>query len=215
LIKEKNLKVIVFSGKQEDWKFWEVKFLTRARCKGFREILLGTVQILTDSEKFDLNKADEKAKSEICEKNELAFEELALLIDTSKGDGRVKFQVVCCCKTNDYKNGNAADAWKHLTVKYVPNMVPIKLELKSKFQKSKLQDMSKDPDVWISNLESIHARLKDLNADILNKDFIIHVLNGLPAKYKVQVSKLDEWFGSMTNPLAIQDMQNELNLKFA
>jgi len=34
LIEEKNLKVIVFSGKQEDWKFWEVKFLVRARCKG-------------------------------------------------------------------------------------------------------------------------------------------------------------------------------------
>ncbi len=62
LIEEKSLKVIVFSGKQEDWKFWKVQFLARARGKGFREILLGTVQIPKDSEKFDLNKADEKAK---------------------------------------------------------------------------------------------------------------------------------------------------------
>ena len=28
-IKDKALKVIVFSGKQDDWKFWEVKFLAR------------------------------------------------------------------------------------------------------------------------------------------------------------------------------------------
>jgi len=180
LIEEKDLKVIVFSGKQEDWKFWEVKFLARARHKGFREILPETVKIPKDLEKFDLMVPTEKAQSEICNKNELAFKESVLSIDTSKGDGRVTFQSVCCCKSNDYKNGNAADAWKCLTMKYAPNMALIKLELKSAFQKSELQDASEDPDVWISDLESIHARLKDLNADILDKDFIIHLLN---AKY--------------------------------
>jgi len=138
LIEEKNLKVIIFSSKQEDWKFWEVKLLTRARCMGFREILLGTVKIPMDLETFDLSKPAEKAQHLICRKNKLAFEELVLSIDTSKGDGRVTFQLVCCCKTNDCKNGNAVDAWKHLTAKYALNMVPIKLELKSEFQKSKL-----------------------------------------------------------------------------
>jgi len=215
LIEEKSLKVIVFSGKQEDWKFWEVKFLARARRKGFREILLGTVKIPKDSEKFDLTVPAEKALSEIRDKNELAFEELVLSIDTSEGDGRVAFQAVCCCKSNDYMNGNAADAWKRLTDKYAPNMAPIKLELKSEFQKTKLRDASNDPDVWISNLESIRARLKDLKADISDKDFIVHVLNSLPADYEVQVSKLEDRFGSTTNPLTIQDMRNELNLKYA
>ena len=138
LIEEKSLKVIIFSGKQEDWKFWEVKFLARARHKGFREILLGTVKIPKDLEKFDLTVPAEKAQSKIRDKHELAFEEQVLSIDNSEGDGRVAFQAVCCCKSDDYKNGNAADAWKHLTAKYAPNMAPIKLELKSEFQKSKL-----------------------------------------------------------------------------
>jgi len=31
IIEEKNLKVITFGGKQDDWKFWQVKFLARAR----------------------------------------------------------------------------------------------------------------------------------------------------------------------------------------
>jgi len=97
------------------------------------------------------------------------------------------------------------DAWKQLTTKYMLNMVPIKLELKSEFQQSRLQDVSEDPNVWISDLESIHARLKDLNADILDKGFIVHVLNGLPA-YKIQVSKLEEHFDSATNSVTIQDM---------
>ena len=62
-------------------------------------------------------------------------------------------------------------------------------------------------------MESIHVRLKDINADILD-EFIVHVHNSLLTKYEVQVSKLEEWFGSTMNPLTIQDMQNELNLKF-
>jgi len=44
---------------------------------------------------------------------------------------------------------------------------------------------------------------------------MIHVLNGLPVEYKVQVSKLEECFGSASNPLTIQDMCTELSLKFA
>jgi len=41
------------------------------------------------------------------------------------------------------------------------------------------------------------------------------VLNGLLDKYEVQLSKLEDCFGSTTNPLMIQDMQNKLNLKYA
>jgi len=37
----------------------------------------------------------------------------------------------------------------------------------------------------------------------------------LPKEYEVQVSKLEEQFGSMTNPITLQDMWNELNLKYA
>jgi len=84
---------------------------TRVRRKGFGEILLGKETIPKDNENFDLSKLDEKAKSEIRKKNELTFKELVLLIDTSRGDGHVAFQLVCCCKNDDYKNGNAADAW--------------------------------------------------------------------------------------------------------
>jgi len=101
VVKEKNLKVIAFRGKQDDWKFWEGKFLARVRRKGFREIFLGKETIPKDNEKFDLSKLDEKAKSKICKKNELAFEELVLLINTSSGDGCITFQSVCCCKNDN------------------------------------------------------------------------------------------------------------------
>jgi len=153
VVEEKSLKVIAFSGKQDDWKFWQVKFLARARRKGFREILLGKETIPKDNEKFDLKDPVEKAKSKIHDKNKLAFEELVLSINTSSSDGRVAFQLVCCCKNDNYKNGNAANAWARWMAKYAPNIAPIKLELKSEFQQSKLWDATQDPNVWISDLE--------------------------------------------------------------
>jgi len=61
-------------------------------------------------------------------------------------------------------------------------------------------------------LESLHAWLKEVKLDISGKDFMIHVLNGLPVEYKIQVSKLEEQFGS--TPLTIQDMHTELSLKY-
>jgi len=97
---------------------------------------------------------------------------LVLSIDTSTGDGKVAFQSIFCCHSNDYKNGNAVDARKHLHDKYAPNMVPIKLELKSEFQQTKLQDALEKLDVWTSNLELTHARLADMNAGITDEDFI-------------------------------------------
>jgi len=75
--------------------------------------------------------------------------------------------------------------------------------------------MRKDSNVWISKLESICASLLDMKANILDKDFIVHVLNNLPAEYEVQISELEEQFSSTTNPLTIKDMQNKLNLKYA
>jgi len=209
------LKVIIFSGKQDDWRFWEVKFLACTRCKGFRELLLGNKTIPKDSEVLNETVPVEKAKIEIRESNKLAFEELVLSIDTSQPKGRVTFQSICSCRSMEYKNGNTADAWKSLSNKYAPKIAPMKLELKLKFQHMKLRDASEDPNVWISQLEDLRARLKDMNAPILDDDFYVHILNNLPAEYEVQVSKLEERFGSTTNPLTIQDLQNKLNLKYA
>jgi len=68
--------------------------------------------------------------------------------------------------------------------------------------------------MWILDLELICTSLKEIKADILDTDFFVHALSSLPVEYEVQVSKLEECFGSMNNPLTIHDMCNELILKY-
>ncbi len=58
-------------------------------------------------------------------------------------------------------------------------------------------------------------KLKDLGSTMTDKDVMVHILNNLTEDYKVQLSKLEEKLGAMTNPLTINDIRAELQLKYA
>ena len=143
-------------------------------------------QIPQDSEQLDLGTDAGKAKKNARDMNELAYKELVLSIDTSTSPGKVAFQLIKGCKTTANKNGDAAQAWKRLVAKYAPKLAPTKLELKLEFQRSRLKSTNADPDKWITDLEGIRLCLRDMNLDISDEDFMIHVLNNLPSEYEVQ-----------------------------
>jgi len=92
---EKSIRVLSFSGKKDDWDFWEEKFLARASRKGFKKILLSKPEeIPADDESLDESKPEEKAKIDARKKNSIAFEELILSIDASTKHGKVAFRLV-------------------------------------------------------------------------------------------------------------------------
>jgi len=212
---DKAIRVISFSSEQADWSYWEEKFLARAKRKGYKGVLLGTVAIPKDADTIDESTTAGKESKKAKDMNELAYEELILSIDTTNSQGKVAFQLVKSCKTTDYANEDSKLAWKRLKDKYAPKVAPKKMELKSEFQRSCLKNVGDDLDEWITNLEGIRSKLKDMGSDISDEDFLIHVLNNLPSEYEVQVSKLEDKLGSAMNALTIEDVRNELNLKYA
>ncbi len=78
-----TIKMLSFRGKQADWQVWSEKFLTRARRKGFKDVLLGKVEVPPDSELLDLtvSKDEDKKKKKVQDANAFAYEALILLID--------------------------------------------------------------------------------------------------------------------------------------
>jgi len=54
----------------------------------------------------------------------------------------------------------------------------------------------------------------DMQSTMSDEDLLVDVLNGLPKEYEVPQSKMEDMLGSTSNPLTIQDLCNELNLKF-
>ena len=213
-VEDKAIRVISFDGKHEDWPVWEEKFLAKAQRRGFKDVYLGRVTIPKDSDSIDVSTAEGKAKLELKKLNVVAYEELVLSIDASVPSGKVIFHLVKGCKTADYMDGDAKLAWKRLSEKFAPKRAPNKLELKMEFNKCVLKSASEDPDEWITKLESIKTRLQEMKTTISDEDLLIHILNNLPKEYEVQQSKLEDKFGNTTNPLTVEEVRSELNLKF-
>jgi len=105
-------------------------------------------------------------------------------------------------------------AWKRLKDKYAPKLTPRKLELCREFQVSKLKNSNQDPETWITYLEGLKMKLKDLGSTITDEDIILHILNNLTDDHKVKLSKLEDRLSGAMNALMITDVQNELNLKY-
>jgi len=210
-----TIRIISFDGSASDWPDWEPKFLVRAQQKDFAGILRGTVQAPPAAKSLDENKADEKILKKHRDANNYAYEELLLSIMTMTDEGRVAFHIVTGAVDTNLPDGNAALAWKRLKDKYAPKLALKKLELRRAFQVSRLKNSDQDPEVWITYLEGLRMKLKDLGSTMTDEDVIVHILNNLTDDYEVQLSKLEEKLGSTTNTLTIEDVRAELRLKFA
>jgi len=68
---------------------------------------------------------------------------------------------------------------------------------------SKLKNSDQDPKTWITYLEGLRMKLKDLGSTMTDEDIIVHILNNLTDDYNVQLSKLEEKLGSTTNLLIV------------
>ena len=134
-----SLKLITFSGKKRDWDAWEEKFLAKAKRKGYKELLQGKLTIPVDSDVLDSDDDEDKEKIEIQEKNELAYGELILSMDTRESAGKVAFNIVRRSKSKDYPDGNAEVAWKGLKRKYAPTTAPSLAKLHKQFYGAKLK----------------------------------------------------------------------------
>ncbi len=205
-----TIRIISFDGSASNWADWEVKFLARGQRKEFAGILKGTetvppaAQVLVDTVAADviLKKARDS--------NNYAYEELLLSIATLTDEGRVAFHIVTGSKSTELPDGDAALAWKRLKEKYAPILAPRKLELRRAFQISKLKNSDQDPETWITYLEGLRMKLKDLGSTMTDEDLIVHILNNLTEDYKVQLSKLEEKLGSTTTVLTIDTVRSEL-----
>jgi len=95
-----------------------------------------------------------------------------------------------------------------------PKICPFQVGTQIEFNTCIMKSSTEDPDEWITNLESIRSRLEDMNLKMTDEDLLMHVLNNLPKEYEIQQSKLEDRLSSTSNPLTIEDVRNELNLKY-
>ena len=216
---EKSLRIIEFSGK--DWEVWSEKFKARGKRKGYTKLLLGKAKVPTLSEYSLAELGDSDADKEtvkLGDSNALGYEDLILSINGSTKAGKVAFNLVKNCKTDEFPEGNYKLAWDRLVNKYSPKTAPSYIELKKKFTNSILESSSDDPDEWITELESLRAEIDAVNISgtkMTDMDFNIHVLGNLPEEYEVAVESLEEKMEDTSVTLDIEDIRTKLNARFA
>ena len=120
---EKSIRVLTFSGKDEDWDMWSKKFLAMAQRKKYKNVLTGKTAIpkedavLTDDDEKKARQANEKAYSDL------------ILSCTDE----VRFGLIESPVTNDSLSGHCSLTWKGLNGEYDPDVGMALADLEKEF----------------------------------------------------------------------------------
>jgi hypothetical protein len=94
---------------------------------------LGKVKIPRTDEDYDMELEEGKKLTVATHMNELAYNELILLIDDKTSSGKVAFYLVKGCKNKDYADGNASMAWERLRNKFEPSSASSLVKLEKQY----------------------------------------------------------------------------------
>lgn len=143
---ERKSKILPFDPKKTVWPIWSKQFLQRAYERGYRSILVGDQEIVSDSVAKGLKKVDDKLKW--YKLNNKAYTDLMMCFTDD-----VNFGIIEDAVTDELEMGNAAIAWKNLCNKHDPNTASTLVQLKKEFSTNRLKKISIDPEVWVPELE--------------------------------------------------------------
>ena len=144
---DKAIRVLNFSGKQNDWIMWEAKYKARARMKGWLQVLLG--QVVVPKENVILTDA-QAAEKNARKANEEGYSDLLLSMEDE-----VAFGIVNEAKSTDLPSGDLTMAWKNLLNKYAPSTKDELVSVKKEFMQC-MMESGDDPEEYITKLESIN-----------------------------------------------------------
>ena len=186
---EKSIRIIAFSGKQNDWRVWSQKFLAVAEKRGYRKVLTGALTLTSTSS------AEEK------QLGINAYNDLLIAMTEN-----ISFGLVDESKSSVYPDGDAAKAWKKLMKRLESQTSASKVKIMGQLHASRLTKKTKDLEVWISELEILRSRLAEMGTIVDDEALILHILKNPPSDYNNVVENLEEQVDSVINPLGFEDV---------
>jgi len=189
----KAIRILPFSGKQEDWNRWSKTFLATAIAKGNKEVI----------------KPSNMAANADADQNTQVYNDLILSCQDD-----ITFGIIDEAVSATFPDGDARMAWKNLAEKFEPSTGASKIQLKQEFNQSKLSNVETDPEEWITQLELKRRRLKTLGVDISDEDLMLHILNNLTKEYDTTVELCEEELSGATVTLTLNKLKERLRAKF-
>jgi hypothetical protein len=97
--------------------------------------------------------------------------------------------------------------------KFEPSSAPSLVKQEKQFRQCSLKK-GQDPDIWITELEDYRMRLEELGSSIPDNQFILHILNNMTGDYDLQLAMMEKRVTDKSNPLTIDEIRDNLNLRF-
>jgi hypothetical protein len=212
------LAILAFRLRWLKWKvkeraIWCKRFLGKAKCFGFKDLLLGKSSIPKVDEEIDETSDIGKKKSMIIESNEIAYTELILLIDVKANSYNFDFTIIRGWNIEDYQDGNGSIVCERLKNKYEPVSASSMVRLEKQFRELSLKK-GQNPKIWITELEDLCIKLENMDSCITENQFMIHILNNITSDYDLQIELMERRVGEADEPLTVEEVRGESNLKF-
>ena len=224
MTEEKSLRTIVFSGKRSDWDGWHEKMEAKMEWLGCRKLLLGekdeaTFDVVPSKATIDeieektTKSADDKKILKLQELNKIAYMHLVLSMDTSTREGKAAFRLIKNTKSAEYPDGNCKLAWDRLKFRYASKAAASLMRLKKTYENSVLEP-KRDPELWISHLESIISEIEAIDESSAppERDLMLHVLNNLTPEYECVLDDLENQFNDGT--LTLEHIREKLSGRY-
>ena len=137
-------------GQEETLEELVCEVLCQWKLEGYKKLLVGedkTVcvdKVPTQSEMAELGSSvQDEAVKKLGELNVLMYEDILLSIDTKTAAGKIAFNLVNTCFSEDFPEGNCRLAWDHVHAKFEHSTAPSLLKLCKIFAYSKLDSANK------------------------------------------------------------------------
>ena len=215
----KTIRVLRFNMEASNWDAWNEKFGAKTKRRGYRKLLLGKETVHMQSEYDQAITDSDTATIKLGQLNQEAYKDLVLSINTTTKQGMVTFCLVKNNKTTQYPEGKCKLAWDRLTTKYVPKTAPSLLKLKMKLANSILEDLDRNLDEFIMELEGLQSDMEDIHITktMSYLDFVIRVFNNLPEPYDVVLDGVESRLmveESDENHLTIEEIRAKLSHRY-
>ena len=181
----KSIRVIPFDGKRKNYEMWAIRYLAKAP-KMERDILKGTITAPAYDVQLDPNDDGDKERLKARKANEDAYASLLLACEDT-----VSFRAIANALTDELPDGDAALAWNTLKSLNRPTTVTEKQELIDEFTNCKLESKNVNPDVWLTELLHLRARLEiEYQYKKTDKEVREHILQKVPKEYNEVVRSI-------------------------
>jgi hypothetical protein len=154
-----------------------------------------------------------KEEKRIHDLNDVGYGDLITAMEANKPAGKVAFNMVKKTKTVEYPDGNIQVAWKLLKDKYQSKFAPTLTKKSKEFYEARMKH-GQDPDIYITYLEDLKVQLEEMGSVMTDDQFMIKIMNTLTDEYDNVVQLLEKRIGAENDPLQIEELREDLNLKF-